>query len=191
MSAHLDRRALLGRLGVGAVTLQSAGLLWPLSACAKIPSSSLAVQLCDLTIPSTDTPGAVAAGVPAFILLAMQHRLEGTTSQTLASFEVALNREAVRQGAINGFGAAAAERQAAILADVDARVFARGPAVEPADLGLWAKLKTLIVAGYYTSEIGASQELRYELVPGEYQPDLALKPGDRAWSSDWTAEKFG
>jgi hypothetical protein len=44
--------------------------------------------------------------------------------------------------------------------------------------------------GYYTSEIGASQELQYQLVPGRFDPDLPVKPGDRAWSSDWIGQGF-
>ena len=60
----------------------------------------------------------------------------------------------------------------------------------PEALRQWPRLKGLILIGYYTSEIGASQELRYILVPGHFDPDVPLEPGDRAWSSDWTGVKF-
>ena len=44
--------------------------------------------------------------------------------------------------------------------------------------------------GYYTSEAGATQELRYTLVPGRWDPDVPLKPGDRGSSSDWVGQTF-
>ncbi len=43
-----------------------------------------------------------------------------------------------------------------------------------------ALMKRLTVYGYYTSEIGASVELRLDMVPNEYLPDAPFKPGDRA-----------
>ena len=85
-----------------------------------------------------------------------------------------------------GTGSAPAERRAAALAAIDSEAFASRDSVSP-----WKPLKALILTGYYTSEAGASQELRYELVPGRYDPDIPLAPTDRAWSSDWTAVEFG
>lgn len=55
----------------------------------------------------------------------------------------------------------------------------------------WKKIKALILTGYYTSEVGASRELQYELVPGRFDPDLPLPADNRSWSSDWTAVDFG
>jgi len=54
-----------------------------------------------------------------------------------------------------------------------------------------AKVKGLILTGYYTSEVGGARELRYELVPGRYDPKVPITPETRAWSSDWTAVDFG
>ena len=55
----------------------------------------------------------------------------------------------------------------------------------------WRTIKTLILTGYYTSEVGASQELRFELVPGRWDPALPVTAETRACSSDWTAVDFG
>ena len=62
---------------------------------------------------------------------------------------------------------------------LDARAFARpvDATLSPA-LQQWPTIKGLILIGYYTSEIGASQELRYVLVPGRFDPDVKLEPGD-------------
>ena len=44
-------------------------------------------------------------------------------------------------------------------------------------------LKKLICFGYYTSEVGASQELRYLAVPGGYTGSITYKSSDSSWGS--------
>ncbi len=43
-------------------------------------------------------------------------------------------------------------------------------------------LKELTLAGYYTSEIGATQELQWQAAPGEYRADVPLSEVGRAWA---------
>ncbi|MDH4133072.1 MAG: gluconate 2-dehydrogenase subunit 3 family protein [Gemmatimonadota bacterium] len=47
---------------------------------------------------------------------------------------------------------------------------------------MFSWLKELTLVGYYTSEIGASQELRYVHVAGRYDGDMPYEEGDRAYS---------
>jgi hypothetical protein len=44
------------------------------------------------------------------------------------------------------------------------------------------KLKLLTVLGYYTSEVGATQELSYNPVPGRYEGDYDFDKVGRQWS---------
>jgi len=44
-------------------------------------------------------------------------------------------------------------------------------------------MKGLAVLGYFTSEIGATQALRYVESPGRYDPCVPYKPGERDWAS--------
>jgi hypothetical protein len=44
-------------------------------------------------------------------------------------------------------------------------------------------MKELALLGYFTSEIGATQALRYVESPGRYDPCVPYKPGDRDWAS--------
>lgn len=44
------------------------------------------------------------------------------------------------------------------------------------------QLKELTLAGYYTSEVGATQELQWEAAPGRYESDLPLSDVGRAWA---------
>ena len=43
-------------------------------------------------------------------------------------------------------------------------------------------LRDLTVLGYFTSEIGATQALRYEEVPGKYEGCIDYTKGDKAWA---------
>jgi hypothetical protein len=198
----IDRRQIIG----GAIAL-SALVGLPLHAWHKAHDGEpggaaseseklLLARLSDLVIPTTDTPGAVAVGVPAFVELALLHGLDETAPPVsglvrMANYrgglpvleEVArdLNRKA--QG---GFLGLKPDRQHELLAAYDAEAFAGEKPDHP-----WKKLKALILTGYYTSEVGASRELQYELVPGRWDPDLPLPPNNRSWSSDWTAVDFG
>lgn len=76
--------------------------------------------------------------------------------------------------------------QAKILGSLDVEAYAEGVDKHP-----WRTIKTLILTGYYTSQAGGSQELRYEPVPGRWEPDLPVTPETRAISNDWTAVDFG
>jgi hypothetical protein len=44
----------------------------------------------------------------------------------------------------------------------------------------YGKFKYLVLAGYYLSEVGATQELRYELIPGAWRPCVPFSEIGRA-----------
>lgn len=46
----------------------------------------------------------------------------------------------------------------------------------------YRQLKELTLAGYYTSEAGATQELQWLAAPGRYEADLPLSEVGRAWA---------
>jgi hypothetical protein len=43
-------------------------------------------------------------------------------------------------------------------------------------------MKELALLGYFTSEVGATQALRYVEAPGRYDPCVPYKAGDRDWA---------
>ena len=161
-------------------------------------------EVSQLVLPRTGTPGAGDVGVGDFVILALAHGLEGTRAPGASAGMPQLSRHTRPDGSLryidwleseldrrsNGdFLHRTSADRAATLAALDAEAYPPGP--PPEHPSPWQKLKVLILTGYYTTEAGGAQELRYELVPGRWDPDLPLKPGDRAWSSDWTAVDFG
>jgi hypothetical protein len=133
---------------------------------------ALLEQLTEVMIPSTDTPGAIAAGVPAF----MRQMLDEWASPA-TRVEMAEVLEGVEKHAWSKFGAAFVE-----LPPERRHEVARGfdeDRVGRQDLA-YGKFKYLVLAGYYHSEIGATQELRYELVPGAWRACVPFSEIGRA-----------
>ncbi|SAK86378.1 hypothetical protein AWB79_06059 [Caballeronia hypogeia] len=172
---------LKGRRGfiIGAGATVTAAGIWSMTGIAAFAgtSNSLLDYVCDQTIPDTDTPGAVAVGVPRFVQLAISRGLLGAKSNLLESLTTELDTAARGK-----FMALPADARLQVLARHDADSFERGRS-KPGRA--WPTVKRLVIVGYYTSEVGGSRELRYVLDPGEFKPDVPYASGDRAYSNDW------
>lgn len=133
---------------------------------------ALLEQVCETMIPATDTPGAIAAGVPAFIR-SMMEEWASPSSRT----EIYAVLEGIEKLAWGKFGASFVElppeRRYEVVRGFDSDHMSRQ---EPA----YGKFKYLVLVGYYQSEIGATQELRYELVPGAWRPCVPFSEIGRA-----------
>jgi hypothetical protein len=150
---------------------------------------AMVAQLAELIIPTTDTPGAIAAGVPAFI----DHIVSTwCTPKERAIFAAGLTAlDAFCQAQYGcAFTACDARQRELALADAEQRARGyRSPAGgsifsdTDEDAPFFYKLKQLTVLGYYTSEVGGTQELRYEPVPGRYDGDVDFNEIGREWSA--------
>lgn len=136
----------------------------------------LVATLAEHIIPATDTPGARAARVHAFIdaLLA-----DIFTADERDRFVAALADVDARARAAAGavFVDCPTAQQVAILEALE-RDAAAGGGGQP----FFPWLKELTLVGYYTSEIGATQELRYVHVAGRYDGDVPYDEVGRAYS---------
>ncbi len=133
---------------------------------------ALLEQVAEVLVPTTDTPGAIAAGAPAFVCELLEN---WSSADTRAQIFGVL--EAIDQASWSKFGAAflelAPERRLDIMRVYDADAIARQ---DPA----YARFKYLVLVGYYQSEVGATQELRFELVPGAWRACVPLAEIGRA-----------
>lgn len=137
---------------------------------------ALLAAVSDRILPATDTPGAVAAGVPAFIEMMMADWYsQGDRLDFLAGL-IALDDFARRQ---NGqpFAALAPERQDAVLTAAMNQMMAGLP------VGFFTHCRQLVLLGYYTSEIGCKQERIYLPVPGRYDGAYLYSSAGRIFSS--------
>ncbi len=167
------------RLIVGAGAAAAAAGIWTLVGTVRPTeaASSLVDFVCDQTLPQTDTPGALSAGVPQFLRLAVQHGLAGAKPNLLEQLASELDHAAGGR-----YDALSTAEKLKVLMRHDEACFKGG---RPSGAQAWPTVKRLILIGYYTSEIGGKHELRYELDPGGFQPDLPYKAGDRAYLNDW------
>lgn len=174
-STNPKRRRLL--VGVGAAA--AAAGIWTLVGTVRPADAAppLVDFVCDQTIPQTDTPGALAVGVPQFLRLAVQHGLAGAKPDLLEALASELDHAA--GGHYSDLSTAEKVR---VLTRHDQACFEGG---RPSGTHAWPTVKRLILIGYYTSEAGGSHELRYELDPGGFQADLPYKAGERAYLNDW------
>jgi hypothetical protein len=133
---------------------------------------ALLEQICETMIPQTDTPGAMTAGVPAFI-----RSMLAEWASAASRSDVAAVLEDVERHAWEKFGAAFLElppdRKYEVVRSFDEDRISRQ---EPA----YGKFKYLVLTGYYLSEAGATQELRYELVPGAWRACVPFSEIGRA-----------
>lgn len=123
--------------------------------------------LVDVILPATDSPAASAADTHYFIDLAIPACANTAAQKTfrdgLASFA--------------GFDGLSAEKQIAALKARAAKDMA-----PEYDASFFKILKDCTLTGYFLSEIGATQALAYERVPGGFWGDLPLKPDQKAWA---------
>ena len=177
IGADIDRRTLIQR----AILLVGGGIAGAPRAAAKQPGTGfsparrqLFEAYADILIPETDTPGASGAGVPASVEALMRNWASQATATLLGVTLDALD-EAAHRIAGTGLLSLPAAKRIDVIRTFDAeRVGKRDPG--------YLRLKDLVLVTYYLSEPGATQELRYELVPGVWEASIPLGSDRRAWA---------
>ncbi|PZU08759.1 gluconate 2-dehydrogenase subunit 3 family protein [Sphingomonas sp.] len=139
------------------------------------PQRDLVAALSERVMPTTDTPGAITAGVPEYI------------EHMLGDWAVDDDRAAILGG----------------LAAIDARSMAdyKAPAVKaspeqqdalltlamngqlPGSAAFFDAFRQLVIAGYFTSEVGIMQEREYLPVPGKYDGAYLYSNVNKVFSS--------
>jgi gluconate 2-dehydrogenase gamma chain len=171
-----NRRTMLAQLaGIGLMALPSGVMAASGSEASHSPSAFLSASelrlltaLADTIIPATDTPGAVAANVPdtlhSYLIGWASADTRGRWRTNLALLAGVLDLPHIFHLANR------AEREQR-LAPLDAAIFA-----DPAHkLAGYRDMKSVIVTAYYLSKPGATVELDYLPVPGDWQPDIPVR----------------
>jgi hypothetical protein len=125
--------------------------------------------LVDVILPATDSPAASAADTHYFIDLAIPACASADAQKTF------------RQG-LESLGGNRFERLAPGEQVAQLKVRASKDMELPYDQSFFRILKDYTLTGYFLSEVGATQALAYERVPGGYQGDLPLNANQKAWA---------
>jgi hypothetical protein len=134
-------------------------------------------------IPSSDIPGAKAVGIGGFMAMMVTECYEARDHAVFKKGLAAID-EASRLRFGKVFVEASAAERIALATDLDAQQKAhqmRKSKSEPAHY--FRMVKELTILGYFSSEIGCTQAVRYIEVPGAFHADIPYKKGEPAWYS--------
>jgi hypothetical protein len=140
--------------------------------------SALLDEIADTILPTTSTPGAKAAGVGAFIAVMVTDVYDAGQQKIFRDGLAALERECRKLHGTDFMAATPAQRTA-LLEQLDREQYAQRNSGTP---HYFRMLKELSLLGYFTSEIGYTQAMRYTETPGRFDPCVPYTPGDKAWA---------
>lgn len=200
----MERREFLASLtALCGTTLAAPCVAFLTSADASVPAKpgdfeplftpdqrKLVETVTELILPTTDTPGAREAGVPDFIEMML---VEWFYDDERADFLEGLGRfdALAKETSGRSFVESSEADQVEILkrlekeggqqmAAAGASPFAAFMEKKPLP-AIFQSLKQLTLVGYYTSEIGGTQELRYEPIPGGFESCIEVGKHAREW----------
>lgn len=125
-------------------------------------------EVVETIIPTTDTPGAKEAGIHEFIDFRVKNDF---TSEEQAMFQKVMEEIAAGNG--KAFTKMNTEEREAHLLSFDQSID---------DINPYEVLKGMTAQGYFTSEIGGTQVLAYDPVPGEYVGCIPLSDVGKNWA---------
>jgi hypothetical protein len=132
-------------------------------------------------IPKTDIPGAEAVNIGAFMISQVTDCYSEKQHAIFQEGIVKLNAASAAKFG-GAFAGITPEQKTDLLNDLDKEqtdYTAKKKKDDPPHY--FRMMKELSVVGYFSSEIGATQAVRYIEVPGAYHGDVPYKQGDRAW----------
>jgi hypothetical protein len=150
----------------------------------KLVFSAQDVQLLDevaeTILPCTDTPGAKDAEVGQFMTVFVR---DCYTQEEQEQFHIGLVE--LQEASVAAYGHnylhLETEQRQELLRQLDAT--AKAQVEQTGNAHYFTMIKQLTLFGFFTSEPGATQALRYEAVPGRYDSCIEYEKGDRAWAT--------
>jgi len=137
------------------------------------------IEVSELIIPKTDTPGAKDALVNRYVdVLLKDCYTKENRDHFLAGLDTFNQKAKDVYG--NSFADCAKEEQIALLKEEDEAAYTGGGDKDKKPF--FREMKELTLVGYFTSEPGATQALTYVAVPGAFQGCLPYEEGQKAWA---------
>ncbi len=138
------------------------------------------VTIAEMIIPATDTPGATAAKVNEFVDLALSEWLEADERKKFLDGLTELDDRSRKQFS-KDFTTSTPEQQKQLLEQIDGEVAGlreadrQGIHREPTlSQNFFRMMKRVTLLGYFTSEVGVTQELHNPIIPGRYDGCVLL-----------------
>jgi hypothetical protein len=135
-------------------------------------------EIGETIIPTTDTPGAKATKIGEFIQMMVKDCYDADQQTTFITGLNTIRTDFKAEKSVD-FMEGTPEDRLAFLNAMHQKYVASGEEKQPEIIHM---LRDLTVLGYFSSEIGATQALRYQETPGRFDPCVEHKKGDRAWA---------
>lgn len=190
----MTRRDALARVGMicGATVVGSQAFL---SGCARqsldgesgfLSSADVAVldEVGETILPTTaKAPGAKAAEIGRFMNVIVTDCYEAEDQAVFATAVPSINAIALEQHGRPFVDLEPVQRRDLLVALDAAAKEQDASRADGAPLHYFSLVKQLTLWGYFTSEVGCTQALRYNPIPGRYDGCVDYVDGDRAWSA--------
>ena len=134
-------------------------------------------RIADIIIPESDTPGALSANVHQFIDIMLDGWASPKTQDKFIQYFSNTDQRSKSDFGKN-FSDLNSQQQFQLLEKLDKESFA-----DISSNVFFKEFKALIIFSYYSSEEGASIELKYDRIPGEYAECIPLDSVGRSWST--------
>ena len=195
-SASIDRREAIRRVSamLGGVAFVGGSAL--LTACEKErgpvttagvgtftpPDVAFLDEVADTILPETKTPGAKAAKTGAFMALMVTDCYK-ETDQKIFRDGMKLLDDASRKASNKSFMEATPQERLTLLESIDKEQKKyMDDRKDGAPSHYFRMMKELAMLGYFTSEIGYTQAMRYAESPGRFDPCLPYQKGELSWA---------
>lgn len=134
-------------------------------------------------LPTTDTPGAKAAKVGAFMQVMVTDCYDEASQKVFKEGLDKLQKASDKKFS-NDFMQLDAAQRKELLLELDKEQSEYQSKKKSGEPNHYFKMiKDLTLQGYFTSEVGATKALRYDPVPGKYQGCINYTKGDKAWAT--------
>tara|TARA_R110000823_G_scaffold305166_3_gene427081 strand:+ start:5654 stop:6277 length:624 start_codon:yes stop_codon:yes gene_type:complete len=149
---------------------------------------AIVAAMTEVIIPRTDTPGAIDAGVPNYVELMVSDWLNDEERAIfdagLADIETRIPRDYGKS-----FDQLSPAQQLEIMQDLEEAAsasswydFGNVQRDFISDAPFICQLKELTIWGFFTSEAGSKQVLRYDPMPMYFDGDVPLDPDESSWA---------
>jgi hypothetical protein len=183
--AILRVSAMLGGMALVGQSAMLAGCVRRAQEAVRFTAEEIAFidEVAETILPETGTPGAKAAGVGPFIAMMVVDTYDEREQEVFRAGLTTLEDEC-RSMHGESFMAATPVQRVALLEKLDAeqlQFMRTAKKEEPAHY--FRMIKELSLLGYFTSEIGYNQAMRYVETPGRFDPCAPYEPGEKTWAT--------
>ncbi len=140
-------------------------------------------EVSETILPKTSTPGAKEAKVGTFMTVIVKDCYEPRDQKVFMDGLKELEKASKKMNN-KGFMESTPEQRHNLLVALDKEQVDYQKNKKKEDPSHYFRMmKELTLWGFFTSEVGATQALRYVAVPGKYEGCIDYKKGDKAWAT--------